>query len=83
MPRPSAASNRSGEVSDPNTTQQGEDTGAAGAQQGNGAASAPAEKPAAAPKPAWQADDYTGPLTADQAAWRHRHIKPVTASRKK
>ena len=25
--------------------------------------------------PAWQAPDYTGPITADQAAWRHAHLK--------
>ena len=25
----------------------------------------------------WMGDDYTGPLTADQAAWRHANIKPV------
>lgn len=30
----------------------------------------------APPKP-WQEDDYTGPLTADQAAWRNANIKPV------
>lgn len=25
----------------------------------------------------WKADDYVGPLTAPQAAWRNRHIKRV------
>lgn len=30
-----------------------------------------------APLKPWQERDYTGPLTADQAAWRHAHIKPV------
>lgn len=34
------------------------------------------QAPAAPPKP-WQEPDYTGPLTADQAAWRHANIKPV------
>ena len=33
----------------------------------------------AAPAKPWQADDYTGPLTGDQAAWRHANIKPVQA----
>lgn len=40
----------------------------------------PADEPeATAPvidKP-WKVEDYTGPLTADQAAWRHANIKPV------
>lgn len=43
------------------------------------------EQPAAAaakPKP-WQLDDYTGPLTADQAAWRRHHIKPAAEVVKK
>lgn len=31
----------------------------------------------AAPAKPWQEADYTGPLTADQAAWRHANIKPV------
>ena len=26
-----------------------------------------------APKPAWQAPDYDGPLDAEQAAWRNKH----------
>ncbi len=26
---------------------------------------------------AWQARDYDGPLTGDQAAWRNAHLKPV------
>lgn len=26
---------------------------------------------------AWREADYTGPLTGDQAAWRHANIKPV------
>lgn len=32
--------------------------------------------------PAWQAPDYTGPLTADQAEWRHANIKPVRETTK-
>ena len=36
----------------------------------------------AAPAKPWQADDYTGPLTGDQAAWRHANIKPVEESTK-
>lgn len=31
-----------------------------------------------APKAAWQADDYTGSLTIQQANWRTANIKPVT-----
>lgn len=30
-----------------------------------------------APAKPWMQADYTGPLTADQAAWRHANIKPV------
>ena len=37
--------------------------------------------PAAERKP-WQVEDYTGPLTADQAAWRHANIKPVVEDTK-
>lgn len=33
-------------------------------------------KPAAG-KAAWQTDDYTGPLTIDQATWRRHNVKPV------
>lgn len=39
------------------------------------------EKPAD-PKP-WQREDWTGPLTADQAAWRRANIKPVETVRTK
>lgn len=28
-------------------------------------------------KNAWREQDYTGPLSADQAAWRHANLKPV------
>lgn len=31
----------------------------------------------AAEAPAWQARDYIGPLTGDQAAWRNANLKPV------
>lgn len=27
--------------------------------------------------PAWQAEDYTGPLSCEQAAWRARELKPA------
>lgn len=44
-------------------------------------AKAAAEQDAAKDKPAelkpWQLEEWTGPLTADQAAWRREHIKPV------
>lgn len=34
-------------------------------------------------RPAWQGEDYTGPLTADQAAWRNARIKPDAPARTK
>jgi len=37
---------------------------------------APALKP-------WQEESWTGPLTADQAAWRRANIKPVQQVRTK
>ena len=50
------------------------DTGNTGDQEA-------ASKEAAKEKPAelkpWQLEEWTGPLTADQAAWRREHIKPV------
>lgn len=43
-----------------------------------------AVKAATAPDaPAWQADDYTGPLDIEQAAWRRHNIKPVQAAKTK
>lgn len=30
--------------------------------------------------PDWQAPDYAGPLDINQANWRHRHLKPATAT---
>lgn len=33
--------------------------------------------------PPWQAPDYVGPLTGDQAQWRLAHIKPTAAARTK
>lgn len=55
------------------------------------APAAPPAKPsarAAAAKPAeqraaWQAADYDGPLTIDQANWRNEHVKPVREARTK
>lgn len=43
----------------------------------NGAddATAPAVVEAPAASPVWQAPDYCGPLTGDQALWRVAHIK--------
>ncbi len=52
---------------------------ASAGEAGDAAESAP---PAAKPE-AWRAEEYTGPLTADQAAWRHRHTKPVGVIRTK
>lgn len=55
----------------------------------NPATSKPAEAEAEektagkAPPPAWQAADYNGPLTGDQAEWRAHHIKPVKQARTK
>jgi hypothetical protein len=50
----------------------------------NAAVAAVGATPAAAPRgavadetPKWQHPDYTGPLTGDQATWRHRNLKPV------
>lgn len=40
---------------------------------------ADAESPAPEP-PAYQSADYTGPLTIDQAQWRHANIKPVSGT---
>lgn len=36
-----------------------------------------ADKPEAAAPPAYQAEDYTGPLTIEQATWRSINLKPV------
>lgn len=33
--------------------------------------------------PAWQAQDYSGPLDIEQATWRARHIKPVRSAETK
>lgn len=30
--------------------------------------------------PAWQGEDYTGPLTIDQALWRRASTKPVSGT---
>lgn len=34
-------------------------------------------KAEAAPRPAWQAPDYNGPLDIGQASWRRANLKPV------
>lgn len=39
-------------------------------------------EPKAEPAP-WREQDYTGPLTADQAEWRNAHFKPVQVARTK
>lgn len=36
-----------------------------------------------APPPAWQLPDYAGPLDINQAQWRQRNIKPVSAPKSK
>lgn len=36
-----------------------------------------AKAPKKAPPPAWQAEDYNGPLDCEQAAWRNAHFKPA------
>ena len=55
-------------------------------------ASKPAAKaePKADAKPAatseakpWQAPDYSGPLSGEQAAWRHANLKPVRDAKTK
>ena len=50
--------------------------GSGGSTAGAGATPAPSAAADAEP-PKWQHPDYTGPLTGDQATWRHRHLKPV------
>lgn len=32
--------------------------------------------------PAWQREDYTGPLDIEQASWRNAHLKPQSATTK-
>lgn len=44
---------------------------------GSGEGTDRAAEGSAAPAPKWQAEDYTGPLTADQAQWRLHNIKPA------
>lgn len=44
------------------------------------AAETPAEP---APPPPWKAPDYCGQLTADQAEWRNRNLKPGVAAQSK
>lgn len=39
-----------------------------------------AAEPSAKEPPAYQSADYTGPLTIEQAQWRHANIKPVTGT---
>lgn len=56
----------------------GDDAAGAGATPASSAPrAARAARPADAPPPKWQAPDYTGPLTGDQAQWRKRNLKPV------
>lgn len=40
-------------------------------------------KAAAADAEAWRGENYTGPLTADQAEWRNATFKPVQVDRTK
>lgn len=37
---------------------------------------------AADPTPAWQREDYTGPLDIEQAVWRNANLKPAAAETK-
>ena len=32
--------------------------------------------------PAWQREDYAGPLDIEQASWRNANLKPVAAATK-
>lgn len=50
--------------------------GSGGSTAGAGATPAPSAAAEADP-PKWQHPDYTGPLTGDQATWRHRNLKPA------
>ena len=54
----------------------GDEPAASPAADGADATSAPGPATQDA-TPAWQGPDYTGPLTGDQAQWRHRNLKPV------
>jgi hypothetical protein len=53
------------------------------AGDGESAQSAVVVSPDKAAEPVWRKQDYTGPLTGDQAAWRHAHLKPVDVERTK
>lgn len=48
----------------------------ADAKPGPATIGAPADE-GEAKAPAWQADDYAGPLSCEQAAWRAAHLKPA------
>lgn len=47
------------------------------AKPGPATIGAPAAEDGEAKAPAWQAEDYTGPLSCEQAAWRARELKPA------
>lgn len=49
---------------------------AARAAEGASPAAARAEPAAPAKAKPWQAEDYNGPLTGDQASWRNANLKP-------
>lgn len=48
----------------------------ADAKPGPATIGAPASEAPEAP-PAWQGEDYAGPLSCEQAAWRAAHLKPA------
>lgn len=58
---------------------------AANAQRDPNPAPAATATAAAAPSddaPAWQREDYAGPLDIEQASWRNAHLKPQSATTK-
>lgn len=55
----------------------------AGKADDGGNARTAAQASGKADEGAWRAEDYTGPLTADQAEWRNATFKPVQVARTK
>ena len=49
----------------------------ADAKPGPATIGVPAAEDGEAKAPAWQAEDYAGPLSCEQAAWRAAHLKPA------
>lgn len=71
------------ETKQPSAEEQAAAEAAAEAARKDAEAKAEAKAAAKEKPPAWQARDYNGPITGDQAAWRNANIKPVAEVRKK